>query len=189
MALRIDGGRKAYSSALVSEAYLYAMNQGAKSVNTSYNIDGFPGDKAIESTYRTLADNDVLVFNSAGNSGRLNPARTVFEDIVLVASTDTAAASVDKRSSFSNYGVGIDIASPGKDIQSTLPDAKLGPLAAPAWPALARWAFTFWSRAPIPNGTASNAGLKSLAQQTTSTPRIRVRLAFSETDASTPVAL
>lgn len=128
MALRIDGGRKAYSSALVAEAYLYAMNEGAKSVNTSYNIDGFPGDKAIESTYRTLADNDVLVFNSAGNSGRLNPARSVFEDIVLVASTDTADASVDKRSSFSNYGAGIDIASPGKDIMSTLPDGKVGPL-------------------------------------------------------------
>lgn len=128
MALRIDGGRKAYSSALVAEAYLYAMNQGAKSVNTSYNIDGFPGDRTIETAYRTLGDNDVLVFNSAGNSGRLNPSRSVFEDVVLVASTDSAASSVDKRSSFSNYGVGIDIASPGKDIQSTLPNGKVGPL-------------------------------------------------------------
>jgi hypothetical protein len=128
MPLRIDGGRRAYSSALVSEAYLYAMNNGAKSTNTSYNIDGFPGDRAIESTYKTLADNDVLVFNSAGNSGRLNPARSVFEDIVLVASTDTAAGSVDKRSSFSNYGVGIDIASPGKDIVSTLPNGRVGAL-------------------------------------------------------------
>ncbi len=128
MPLRIDGGRRAYSSALVSEAYLYAMNNGAKSVNTSYNIDGFPGDRAIENTYKTLADNDVLVFNSAGNSGRLNPARSVFEDIVLVAATDTAAASVDKRSSFSNYGAHIDIAAPGKDIVSTLPDGKKGAL-------------------------------------------------------------
>lgn len=128
MPLRIDGGRRRYSSALVAEAYLYAMNNGAKSVNTSYNIDGFVGDQAIETTYRTLADNDVLVFNSAGNSGRLNPARSAFEDIVLVASTDSAAASVDKRSSFSNYGVGIDIASPGKDIVSTLPNGRTGAL-------------------------------------------------------------
>lgn len=126
MPLRIDGGRKAYSSALVAEAYLYAMNQGAKSVNTSYNIDGFPGDRAIESTYRTLADNDVLVFNSAGNSGQLNPRRSVFEDVVLVASTDWAGASVDKRSSFSNYGVGIDIAAPGKDVMATLPNNRVG---------------------------------------------------------------
>lgn len=128
MPLRIDGGRRRYSSALVAEAYLYAMNNGAKSVNTSYNIDGFVGDQAIETAYRTLADNDVLVFNSAGNSGRLNPARSAFEDVVLVASTDTAASSVDKRSSFSNYGVGIDIASPGKDIVSTLPSGRTGAL-------------------------------------------------------------
>ena len=127
MPLRIDGGRRRYSSALVAEAYLYAMNNGAKSVNTSYNIDGFVGDQAIETTYRTLADNDVLVFNSAGNSGRLNPARSAFEDIVLVASTDSTG-TVDKRSSFSNYGVGIDIAAPGKDIVSTLPSGRTGAL-------------------------------------------------------------
>lgn len=178
MPLRIDGGRRAYSSALVSEAYLYAMNTGAKSVNTSYNIDGFPGDKAIESTYRTLADNDVLVFNSAGNSGRLNPARSVFEDIVLVASTDTAAASVDKRSSFSNYGVGVDIASPGKDIIATLPDGKTGPLsgtsmaspgamglhalvqsAHPEWNREQRWAQIFGTADNIDAKNPTEAGL------------------------------
>ena len=178
MPLRIDGGRRAYSSALVSEAYLYAMNNGAKSVNTSYNIDGFPGDKAIESTYRTLADNDVMVFNSAGNSGRLNPARSVFEDIVLVASTDTAAASVDKRSSFSNYGVGIDIASPGKDIVSTLPNGRVGALsgtsmaspgamglhalvqsAHPEWNREQRWAQMYGTADNIDAKNAGEAGL------------------------------
>lgn len=127
MPLRIDGGKRRYSSAMVAEAYLYAMNNGAKSVNTSYNIDGFVGDRAIETAYRTLADNDVLVFNSAGNSGRLNPRRSAFEDVVLVASTDHTG-SVDKRSSFSNYGEGIDIASPGKDIMSTLPNGRVGAL-------------------------------------------------------------
>jgi hypothetical protein len=178
MPLRIDGGRRAYSSALVSEAYLYAMNNGAKSTNTSYNIDGFPGDRAIERTYRTLADNDVLVFNSAGNSGRLNPARSVFEDIVLVASTDTNPASVDKRSSFSNYGVGIDIASPGKDIVSTLPNGRVGSLsgtsmaspgamglhalvqsAHPEWNREQRWAQIFGTADNIDDKNPREAGL------------------------------
>lgn len=178
MALRIDGGRKAYSSALVAEAYLYAMNQGAKTVNTSYNIDRFPGDRTIETAYRTLADNDVLVFNSAGNSGRLNPRRSAFEDVVLVASTDTAASSVDKRSSFSNYGVGIDIASPGKDIQSTLPNGRVGALsgtsmaspgamglhalvqsAHPEWNREQRWAQIFGTADNIDAKNPSEAGL------------------------------
>lgn len=126
MPLRIAGGKLGYSSAILVESYLYAMNQGAKSINTSFNIDGFVGDKAIESTYRTLVDNDVLLFNSAGNSGRKNPARSKFEDIVLVASTDTAAGRVDKRSSFSNYGNGVDIAAPGSDIISTFPNGRVG---------------------------------------------------------------
>lgn len=121
IALRIAGGKRRYSSAVVAEAYLYAMKEGAKTINTSFNINGFVGDKLIEDTYKTLADNDVLVFNSAGNSGELNSAREAFEDVVLVAATDTAASSVDKRASFSNYGVGVDIAAPGKDILSTLP--------------------------------------------------------------------
>lgn len=126
--LRIAGGSRRYSSAVVAEAYLYAMNNGAKTVNTSFNINSFVGDKAMENVYRTLADNDVLVFNSAGNSGEKNPARSVFEDVVLVASTETASGTPDKRSRFSNYGQGIDIAAPGSDILSTVPDGKLARL-------------------------------------------------------------
>lgn len=126
MALRIAGGKRGYSTAVVAEAYLYALNQGAKSINTSFNINGFVGDDAIEAVYRTLGDNDVLVFNSAGNAGQKDPRRSAFEDVVLVASTDTSPDQVDQRSSFSNYGSGIDIAAPGRDILSTVPRNGVG---------------------------------------------------------------
>lgn len=128
MALRISGGKNGYNTAVLIEAYLYAMNQGAKSINTSFNIDGFVGDKAIAATYRDLGDNDVLLFNSAGNGSKLNPKRSVFEDVVLVASTDTSEERVDQKSSFSNWGQGIDIAAPGRDIVSTLPRNRVGRL-------------------------------------------------------------
>ena len=128
MALRIGGGKRRFSSAVMIESYLYALEQGAKSINTSFNIDGFVGDRAIEETYRQLAEEDVLLFNSAGNSGRRNPRRGELEDVVLVASTQTADGLVDKRSDFSNYGSGIDIAAPGSDIVSTLPGERSGPL-------------------------------------------------------------
>lgn len=128
MALQISGGSRGYSSAVVVESYLYAMNNGAKSINTSFNIDGFVGDKAIENTYRALADHDVLVFNSAGNSGEKDSARSKFEDVVLVGATETQPGSVDKRASFSNYGQGVDVAAPGKDIVATLPNGKVGSL-------------------------------------------------------------
>jgi subtilisin family serine protease len=126
MALRVAGGKRRFSSAVMIESYLYALSQGAKSINTSYNIDGFVGDRAIEATYRQLAGDDVLLFNSAGNKGRRNPKRGVLEDIVLVASTQTSPEGVDKRSEFSNYGSGIDISAPGSNIVSTLPDGRAG---------------------------------------------------------------
>lgn len=128
MALRIAGGKRRFSSAVMVESYLYARERGAKSINTSFNIDGFVGDRAIESTYRELAEDDVLLFNSAGNAGRRNPKRSALEDVVLVASTQTDPESIDQRSEFSNYGSGIDIAAPGTDIVSTLPDGRSGAL-------------------------------------------------------------
>lgn len=128
MALRIAGGKRRFSSAVMIESYLYALKAGAKSINTSFNIDAFVGDSAIKETYRKLADSDVLLFNSAGNNSKRNPGRQAFEDIVLVASTDTAAATRDKLSEFSNYGVGVDISAPGADIVSTFPGGRVGAL-------------------------------------------------------------
>ncbi|MFN8611569.1 MAG: S8 family serine peptidase [Vulcanimicrobiota bacterium] len=159
MDLRVAGGKRPFSSSLLIESYLYALKAGVKSINTSFNIDAFVGDKAIASTYRQLADHDVLLFNSAGNDGRRNPKRSQFEDVILVASTDTAEATRDQRSEFSNYGSGIDIAAPGADIRSTLPGGRVGALsgtsmaspvvmgvdlllqsAHPDWSAAQRWA-------------------------------------------------
>lgn len=159
MALRIAGGKRGYNSAVVTEAYLYALNQGAKTINTSFNIDGFVGDEAIESTYRALAEGDALVFNSAGNADRKNPRRSVFEDVVLVASTQGSEKNPYKKSNFSNYGAGIDIAAPGSNVLATVPGDREGrmsgtsmasPVAAgvdllvrsahPSWNRAQRWA-------------------------------------------------
>lgn len=159
MDLRIAGGKRPFSSSILVESYLYALQAGVKSINTSFSIDAFVGDKAIASTYRQLADQDVLLFNSAGNDSKRNPKRSQFDDLILVASTDTAAATRDQRSDFSNYGVGIDISAPGADILSTLPAGRVGALsgtsmaspvvmgvdllvqsAHPDWSAAQRWA-------------------------------------------------
>ena len=159
MDLRIAGGKRPFSSAILMESYLYALKEGVKSINTSFNIDAFIGDKAIASTYRELADHDVLLFNSAGNDSKRNPRRSQFDDLILVASTDTAEATRDQRSEFSNYGVGMDISAPGADILSTLPGGRVGALsgtsmasplvmgvdllvqsAHPDWSAAQRWA-------------------------------------------------
>lgn len=122
MPLKWYGGKNPWTSALILETYAYAMNNGAKIINTSYNIDGFANDKAYREIVKILKDNGVLLFNSAGNSNKKNPPRQEVEEVTLVASTYgklLPEKSKDQKSDFSNYGTGVDIAAPGGFILST----------------------------------------------------------------------
>ena len=122
MALRWYGGKKSWTTELIVETYTYAMNNGAKIINTSYNIDWLADDAVYLEMVKLLKENGVLLFNSAGNSGRKNPKRQAIEDVTLVASTYGKLLPEDKldtRSRFSNYGTGIDIAAPGEKILAT----------------------------------------------------------------------
>ncbi len=105
-----------WTAAKINATFTYAANNGARIVNTSYNIDGWVGDPVFTAGMQYMHDNGVLHFNSAGNNNQLNPPRQAFEQTLLVAST----TSSDTRSSFSNYGTGVDIAAPGSDILSTV---------------------------------------------------------------------
>ncbi|MEZ6094740.1 MAG: S8 family serine peptidase [Pirellulaceae bacterium] len=106
----------AWTAAIINEAFTYAVDNGAWIINTSYNIDGWVGDPVFTAALQYVYDNDVLHFNSAGNSGALNPARQAFEQTLLVGSTENG----DTYSSFSNYGTGVDISAPGGSILSTV---------------------------------------------------------------------
>ena len=101
----------------MSDAFRYAVDNGAKIINTSFNINGFVGNQTFTSGLQYLYDNGGLHFNSAGNSNEFNPARQEFHQTLLVANTN----NFDVRHSSSNYGTGIDIAAPGVSILSTLP--------------------------------------------------------------------
>jgi hypothetical protein len=109
-----DGGT--WTSSMVANSFIYATNNGAKIINTSYNIDGFVGDPTVNAAFDYLYNNGVLHFNSAGNNGQLNPPRQAFHKTLLVVNT----TSTDVKSSTSNYGVGVDICAPGTSILSTL---------------------------------------------------------------------
>ena len=115
MPMRISGSP---NSAIYAGAFSYAADEGAHIVNTSFNIDARVGDPTFTNALQYLYDNDVLHFNSAGNGNQLNPPRQAFEQSLLVAST----TSTDTKSSFSNYGTGIDVSAPGSSIYSTYPN-------------------------------------------------------------------
>ena len=116
MALQFYNSSIGWSAAIINAAYSYATDNGAKIVNTSYNVDGWVGDPVYTAGLQYLYDNGVLHLNSAGNNNQLNPPRQVFDQSIFVASTDAS----DIRSSFSNYGTGIDVAAPGSSILSTI---------------------------------------------------------------------
>jgi hypothetical protein len=107
-----------WTSTVIFNSYQYAANNGARIVSVSYNVDGFVGDPTFEAALNLLNSAGVLYLNSAGNNGQLNPPRATYDQGLFVAST----TSTDAKSGFSNYGYGIDIASPGSSILSTTPN-------------------------------------------------------------------
>ena len=105
-----------WNAAEINAAFTYGADNGAKIVTTSYNIDSWVGDPVFTAGLQYSYDQGVLHFNSAGNGSSLNPTRQSFEQTLLVVSTE----SNDAKSSFSNYGTGVDISAPGGSIRSTL---------------------------------------------------------------------
>lgn len=116
MPLQFYAGTGAWTAAVINATYSYAANNGAQIVTTSYNVDSWVGDPVFTAGLQYMYDAGVLHFNSAGNNNQLNPVRQTFEQSLFVASTDSA----DLKSSFSNYGTGIDISAPGSNIYSTV---------------------------------------------------------------------
>ncbi|MBT3583530.1 MAG: S8 family serine peptidase [Halobacteriovoraceae bacterium] len=122
MALKWYGGGS-WTAATVLKTYKYAADNGAKIISTSYNIDGFAGNKTYDEAVSYCYKKGILIFNSAGNGNRQQSPRSKIDKIFLVASTQSGKdrKKWDVRSRFSNYGYGVDIAAPGNPIYSTVP--------------------------------------------------------------------
>lgn len=121
MPIQFYGGSNRWTSTIVANSYKYAVNNGAKIINTSYNIDGFVNDNLYIDTVKWIRANNVLLFNSAGNGSRQNPPRQKFEEVILTCSVKSGSASdADTVSRFSNTGTGIDICAPGDPILATV---------------------------------------------------------------------
>ena len=125
MSIKFYGENK-WTSTTILKSYVYAVDNGAKIINTSFNVDRFVKDEIYHSALEYAEDNGVIVVNSAGNRGSLNPPRAVLNNILFVANTgvDYGDLKADEKVGSSNYGVGIDISAPGYKINSTVIDNK-----------------------------------------------------------------
>ena len=99
------------------EAIGYAVNNGAKIINASWGMS--EKSQALEEAILEAQSAGVLFIAAAGNGAADHPFYPAAYDSVIAVA---AINSLGERSSFSNYGKYVDLAAPGEDIYSTLPN-------------------------------------------------------------------
>ncbi|CAM4285081.1 S8 family peptidase [Paenibacillus tarimensis] len=98
----------------VANGIIYAVNSGAQIINLS--LGSAASAVTLQNAVRFAADRGVILVGAAGNNGVSVPNYpAAYSEVIAVASTTMH----DVRSSFSNYGMWVDVAAPGDRILST----------------------------------------------------------------------
>lgn len=101
----------------VVDAIQYAIRNGATVINASWGLS--ERSVALKEAIAAATSAGVVVVAAAGNSKTSFPVYpAAYEDVVAVAATDSS----DHRASFSNYGDYVDLAAPGENVFSTVPN-------------------------------------------------------------------
>jgi thermitase len=108
-------------AATVARGIIWAVDNGSKVINISIEIRNPSVD--LEQAVKYAWDHGALIIAAAGNRGNeaaIYPA--YYENSIAVAATQPDGTLAP----LSNYGNWVDIAAPGFNIYSTLPDNKYG---------------------------------------------------------------
>ncbi|WP_214803677.1 S8 family peptidase [Exiguobacterium sp. ERU656] len=117
--IKVIASNNTGSNSNIAKGIIYAVKKKAKVINMS--LGGGFSSLAIEDALAYAKKQGVLVVVATGNDGtsRLSyPARSKYA--LSVGSTNR----FDRRSTFSNYGDGLDLVAPGQDIPSYLSDGE-----------------------------------------------------------------
>lgn len=110
---KVCGADAQCSAIAIADAVDAAVAADVDIINLSL---GGTANSLIQSSVQAATDAGIIVVAAAGNAGAegcLYPA--AYDNVVCVGSTD----SNDARSSFSNYGTGLDIMTPGASVATT----------------------------------------------------------------------
>ena len=119
----------------VALALRYAINNGAKVINTSFGKEFSPHKQWVYDALKYAAEKDVLIVNAAGNDAKNIDVQPTFPDDNIDGKefTDTMITigalnyeyNENLVASFSNYGKNnVDLFSPGVQIYATVPENK-----------------------------------------------------------------
>ena len=142
------------SNSDIADGVDYAVDNGARVINMS--LTGTAYSLALENAINDAYDANVVLVAAAGNYAddldvnRYYPA--CYDKVICVSATDNN----DQYANFTNYGSYVDVAAPGEDIYSTLPNNTYGfmsgtSMAAPHVSGLAALCFSMNSNSE-PNG-------------------------------------
>ena len=111
----------------------YAVDNGAKVINTSFGKGYSPNVEVVYDAIRYAAKKDVLIVNAAGNDGKNideklsypNDApdfKNEIADNMITVGASTFQYNENIIADFSNYGkMNVDIFAPGEEIYSSVP--------------------------------------------------------------------
>lgn len=118
----------------VALAIRYAVDNGAKVLNTSFGKGYSPKKEWVWDAIKYAASKDVLIVNAAGNDGEnideeltfpndSKDLKTEISDNVITIGAMSSNYNENLPASFSNYGkINVDVFAPGVQIYSTTPE-------------------------------------------------------------------
>jgi len=107
--------------AVLARGITWAVDNGASIINISIQLNDSSAE--LEDAVDYAWDHGVLIIAAAGNNGSQEPVYPAcLEHCIAVAATDAE----DGLALLSNYGNWVDVAAPGYQIYSTMPDNSYG---------------------------------------------------------------
>ncbi len=125
--IRVLGPDGLGDMSMVAQAVTYAASQGAKVINLS--LGSATSSKVVQDAIAKVVGLGVLVVSSAGNeNGALTYPAANADDKGPVGDRSVSVSSVnslDRKSSFSNYGKDLELMAPGENVYSAGPGGLL----------------------------------------------------------------
>jgi len=121
MNVKVADDRGRCDAAAIADGILWAVDNGANILNISLSLS--EPSETLEEAIAYAWSHGVLITAAAGNNGSSAPQYPAYYPQVIAV---TATKEDDSRAPLATYGGWVDVAAPGYEIYSTLPNNQYG---------------------------------------------------------------